>query len=103
MDSVKPFFADLWKRFKNPVMEFFKTLLKTSFAKELELVLPIAQRMVVAVEENFDGSGSEKRAAAFNLILKELGESQKEVGKNAIYTAIELVVAAIRSSIAPAA
>lgn len=102
MDSVKTFFSNLWAKVKNPLKVFFSQLLKTTFAKELEVVLPIAQRMVVAVENEFDGTGSEKRAAAFSLIVRELGEAQKEVGKNAIYTAIELVVAAIRSKIATA-
>ena len=98
--NIKTYFADLWAKIKHPLGDFFKSLLKTTFAKELEVVLPIAQRMVVAIEDNFIGDGPQKRAAAFDLILNDLAKSQKVVGANAINTAIELAVAAIRAGIA---
>lgn len=98
------FFSNVWSaivsfftKFGAALFTAFKPLL-VSIAENGGKVLIEAAREAVKASEASGGNGDAKRAAAFAAIVRVLGEKGIPVVANAVYGAIEVVVAELKAA-----
>lgn len=71
--------------------QYLKVLVKGAVKAQLDQVMPIAQNAVKMISQDPSIlTSDEKRKAAFDTILKQLGDAQSKVGTSIINLAIEL-------------